>query len=344
VQGAVVILRNEDAAILAESGGRRVHGGRRATYTDFNRVTQALRQPGSAMKPFVYLAGFRAGLFDLDTLVPDEPLSVSMGRTRPPKWIANYDGRYKGSIPVRQALAESRNTVAVWIAQQLGIGAVLATASDLGIATPLQPYPTTALGASEVTLLELANGYRALASSLRARPHAIRAVTDSEGRRVYLRDDIGVPFGGDERALEQIREALRGSIRLPSGTARALDAPAFSIPVMGKTGTTNDFRDALFVGSTYGMEGITVAVRIGFDDFSPLGRGETGGRTALPIFRRIMEAVYAAGLAGSVPSFPDELEQGISAYLSGSTEDLQDSAEPARDAPAEPATVLLEAL
>ena len=104
-------------------------------------------------------------------------------------------------------------------------------------------------------------------------------------------------------------------IRLPGGTARALSGSAFPIPVMGKTGTTSEFRDALFVGSTYGPQGITVAVRIGFDDNRSLGRAETGGRIALPIFREIMLRVYQDSLVGTVPQFPREMEGRIDAYL-----------------------------
>ena len=104
---------------------------------------------------------------------------------------------------------------------------------------------------------------------------------------------------------------------MPTGTAHALDASFFPIPVMGKTGTTNEFRDALFVGSTYGPEGITVAVRIGFDDNRSLGPKETGGRVALPVFKEIMLRVYREKLAGPVPEFPAQMEQSINNYLKG---------------------------
>ena len=104
-------------------------------------------------------------------------------------------------------------------------------------------------------------------------------------------------------------------VRLPGGTAHALDGRDFPIPVMGKTGTTSDFRDALFVGSTYGRTGITVAVRIGFDDNRALGDQETGGRAALPIFREVMLRVYRDGLVGPVPEFPPAIEERIDQYL-----------------------------
>jgi membrane carboxypeptidase/penicillin-binding protein len=112
-----------------------------------------------------------------------------------------------------------------------------------------------------------------------------------------------------------IQEGLRGVIRLPEGTAHRLDSRDFPIPVMGKTGTTSDFHDALFVGSTYGRQGITVAVRIGFDDNRTLGDTETGGRTALPIFREVMLHVYERQLVGPVPQFPREIEARIDEYL-----------------------------
>ena len=153
-----------------------MYQGRAASYSDFNRATDALRQPGSAMKPIVYLAAFRLRTFTLQTLVPDKPISVPDGHADDLKWISNYDGLFKGPIPVREALAESRNAVAIWIAGQVGIDRVIRTARSLGMTTPLQPYPTTALGASEVTLLELAGAYRALASGVVIAPYVIRAV------------------------------------------------------------------------------------------------------------------------------------------------------------------------
>jgi membrane carboxypeptidase/penicillin-binding protein len=114
-----------------------------------------------------------------------------------------------------------------------------------------------------------------------------------------------------------IQEGLRGVVRIPSGTAHALDSHAFPIPVMGKTGTTNSYRDALFVGSTFGPNGITVAVRIGFDDNRSLGARETGALAALPVFREIMLKVYQDKLAGPVPVFPADIESNIDAYLNG---------------------------
>ena len=315
IQGSVVVLQNRDGRILAETGGRQVFNGRSASYSDYNRVTRSRRQPGSAMKPMVYLAAFRHGGFTLETLVPDEPISVSNGTGRPPKWIANYDGRFKGLIPIRQALAESRNAVAVWMSEQIGIDSVLGTSRSLGIQTPLERYPTTALGASEMNLLELANAYRTMASGIVAEPYVIEKVVRDSGEVIVSTRKSPLPVAIDRTALALIQEGLRGVVRLPTGTAHALASRGFPIAVMGKTGTTSGFRDAIFVGSTYGPDGITAAVRIGFDDNRSLGSRETGGRLALPVFQDVMLNVYREKIVGTAPPFPAGMEQRITASL-----------------------------
>jgi len=164
-----------------------------------------------------------------------------------------------------------------------------------------------------------------------AEPHVIDRVTDASGEVLYKSPRPGRKIGSD--ALSLIQEGLRGVIRLPEGTAHSLAGRDFPIPVMGKTGTTSDFRDALFVGSTYGPEGITVAVRIGFDDNRTLGTTETGGRTALPIFREIMLRVYREQLLGPAPRFPRKIEDGIDGYLALQTALKAVGAEPAPPAP-----------
>ncbi len=332
IQGSVVVLRNADAVILAEAGGRQVFKDRSTRYSDFNRVTGSLRQPGSAWKPMVYLAAFRQGL-DLDSTVPDEPIEVPLGGDdHAVKWISNYDNQFKGPIPARQALAESRNAVAVWIAREVGMDKVNRTARELGIRTPLNPYISTALGASEVRLLELADAYRAMASGVLAQPHVIARVTDASGGVVLYEASRTAPnirsAGPSSAELSLIQEGLRGVVRLPEGTAHVLDGLDFPIQVMGKTGTTSNFRDALFVGSTYGLQGITVAVRIGFDDNRALGEKETGSRAALPIFREIMLRLYQDQLVGPLPRFPCDIEARIDEYLA-----MQAVREAGRDEP-----------
>jgi penicillin-binding protein 1A len=316
VQGSVVVLNNRDGSILSEVGGRQTYRGRNTTYSDFNRVRQAMRQPGSAMKPIVYLAAFSTGNFNLETLVPDEPISVPDRNPDVPKWIANYDGKFKGLIPVREALAESRNAVAIWITEKIGIGAVLRTSRKLGVQTTLQPYATTALGASEVSLIELATAYRSIATGVLVVPYVIRSV-ERTGEVIAGPKHTGANVAIPTEMLALIQEGLRGVVRIPTGTAHALDSRGFPIAVMGKTGTTNEFRDALFVGSTYGADGITVAVRIGYDDNRTLGASETGGRVALPVFRELMLNVYRDRIVGAPPVFPNLMEERITTYLQG---------------------------
>jgi penicillin-binding protein 1A len=184
-----------------------------------------------------------------------------------------------------------------------------------------------------VTLLELASLYRSLASGLYSEPWLLERVTAASGLELY-RHVPREPRRLHHPSVDMIQEALRGAIRLPRGTGHAL--ASLDVPVMGKTGTTNDFRDALFVGATYGPSGVTVAVRVGFDDNRPLGPGETGARVALPIFKDAMVGLYARGLLGSPPPFPAVIEEGIDAYLAAldPTTPPPDDAAPAVAAPA----------
>ena len=203
------------------------------------------------MKPIVYLAAFRQGL-DLDTPVPDEPIEVAAGAGRGMKWIANYDNQFKGPIPVRQALASPATRGRVDRARDRRRQGD-PTARQLGIRTPLQPYISTALGASEVRLLELAGAYRAMASGMLAEPHVIDRVTDASGGVLY--EAPPRPCGNRLPRAEPDPGGAAGVVRLPEGTAHGLDRLDFPIPVMGKTGTTSDFRDALFVGPPTGGRG-----------------------------------------------------------------------------------------
>lgn len=316
IQGAVIVLRNDDAGILAEVGGRQIYRSRNLAYTDFNRAKHARRQPGSTFKPIVYLTAFRKKGFTLQDTAMDVRISLPMGPGQPRHVIGNYDGRYKGAIPVRQALAESRNAAAIWLTYRSGgIKEVIETAQLLGIKTKLEPYPTTAIGASVVNLTELANAFRTIASGLQGQPHLIEKVTDRGNEALFSRKYESQGVLVEEEAIREIQEGLRGNVRLPNGTAHSLDSNDFPIPVMGKTGTTNDFRDAFFAGSTYGVGGITVVVWIGFDDYRQLAPRETGARAALPIVKEIMLEAYGQGLIGPVPTFPENIEKGIDTYL-----------------------------
>jgi hypothetical protein len=167
------------------------------------------------------------------TLVPDEPISVGTAADTPVDF--NYDGRFKGLIPMRQALAESRNAVAIWITEQRSDRRVLRTARRLGIRTPLRRYATTALGASEVNLLELATAYRTIASGVLVEPYVIKEITRESGDVVDGREHRSLPIAMADGALALIQEGLRGVVRIPAGTAHALDSQGFPIAVLGKS-------------------------------------------------------------------------------------------------------------
>ena len=356
IQGSVVVLRNNDGAILAEVGGLKTFKSKLISFTDFNRIRHSYRQPGSVFKPLVYLADFNNG-GTLEDMVLDAPIPVAMGWIqignkwvrRQPKWIANYDGKYKGKIKKRKALAESRNVPAVRTAKNIGMDKIAEVAKIMGIKTPLCAsdrignclkdtegnsvyYITTALGASEVSLLELTNAYRAMASERLAEPYVVSRVSNRYGETIFFKKNTSslIPdYLVSQDAIKMIQEGLRGVVRIPGGTAHSLDYSGFPI-VMGKTGTTNDFKDAWFIGSTFGLEGITIGVKIGFDDPSRgfdedrvfgvgpgrgLGDKETGGRTALPVFREMILGVYNGNILGPVPSFSEEIEKNIDNYL-----------------------------
>lgn len=157
---------------------------------------------------------------------------------------------------------------------------------------------------------------RRFPSGILADPHVVDRIERLDGEVVYSYQRPSCGSNAAMFGLSLIQEGLRGVVRIPSGTAHALDLRAFP-PVMGKTGTTNDYRDTLFVGSIYGPAGITVAVRIGFDDNRTLGRQKTGGRVALPVFREMMLKIYQEKLVGPPPPFPADIEKNIDAYLSG---------------------------
>ena len=269
VQGALVAIDNASGEIKAMVGGHDF--GR----SKFNRATQAYRQPGSAFKPFVYTLALEEGMTPKD-LVEDAPISFPNGGTT---WSPrNYDGKFEGPIPLRRAFARSRNVPAVRLANRFGIEEVLQTARRFGITSPaLAPYLPVALGAAEVTLLEMTSAYSTFGNDgVRVTPRYLRKVTDYEGatqeeQLVEVSDVVS-------RETARTMVALLQSV-VAEGTARR--ARALERAVAGKTGTTNDYTDAWFIGLT---PSLTCGVWVGFDQKRSLGRGETGGRAALPIW------------------------------------------------------------
>ncbi|MDP3793069.1 MAG: transglycosylase domain-containing protein [bacterium] len=339
-QCSAIVLKNNSGAILAEVGGRSVYQGRTYQYSDLNRVNRA-RQAGSSFKPFVYLTAFMNG-WKPDDIILDSPVAISMGYGRGNHWIHNYDGKYLGNITMCEALYRSRNAPTIrLVLNYLGTGSfddsgmkkVIDTTRLLGVKSPFHSdtdhlgrtvyYPTSALGASEMTVIELANAYREMASGVSAEPYIIQRVIDRNGKVLFEQKENRQISEISPEALDMIRSCLRKVVTQPGGTAYSLTLENFPVPIAGKTGTTDDFRNALFAGWTHGPEGITVVARIDFDDNHELGSGETGARTALPIVKEIFRKVYEQNLVGPAPQFPAHLEQWRTEHIAEDILDIQ---------------------
>jgi penicillin-binding protein 1B len=279
LQGVVLVLEPATGAIRAMVGGRDY-----AT-SQFNRATHARRQPGSCFKPFVYAAGFERtvrgdgqGLTPA-TLLDDSPLEmVSGGETWRP---ANYDGEYRGWVTVRTALEQSLNVPTVRAAQRVGLERVVDTARRMGIESPLRSLPSLALGTIEVTPLELAAGYSTLARLGRqSRPWVIREIVDRDGN-VLFRSRASWSRAISPQATYLVNRILHGV--LTEGTARSAGSLGYHGGASGKTGTTDDTRDAWFVGYS---DRLLSLVWVGKDDNSETGL--TGATGALPIWVDLM--------------------------------------------------------
>jgi len=254
-------------ALAPDGAVRAMAGGRDYAESQFNRVVQARRQPGSAFKLFVYLAALRAGMAP-DSPVEDAPLRIDDWQPR------NYAERYLGPTDLRTAFAQSLNSAAVWVQEAVGRERVIALAEAMGIASPLRPHPSLALGSAEVTLLELTAAYAAVLAAVgRVEPYVVRAIA-APGHAAFQRRRPAPPHAEWPRA--QILELLRAAVQFGTGRAAGLE-----VPVFGKTGTTQDHRDAWFIGFT---RDLVVGVWVGNDDNAPM-RGITGGGLPAEIWR-----------------------------------------------------------
>jgi penicillin-binding protein 1A len=270
VEGALVALEPATGEVKALVGGYDFER------SEFDRALQSYRQPGSAFKPFVYLAALDSGYTLADTLF-DEPTVFLDNRTNVEYQPENYTREYYGTLTLRTALEESRNIVSVKLLNQVGYRRAIDMAAKMGIRSHLSPYPSLALGASEVSLWDMVSAYSVLANQgIRVEPHLIRRVIDREGKlreethpevREVLREDIAYLMA---YALQGVTETGTGS------AARVLKRP-----IAGKTGTTDDLADAWFVGFT---PSLVVGVWVGFDQKKSLGVDETGAHVALPIW------------------------------------------------------------
>lgn len=283
-QGAVVIIDPRDRAVRALVGG--------VSYaaSPFNRAIQAKRQPGSAFKPFVWGAALETRKYSPASQVLDAPETWPMGNGK--VWQPrNYTKKFEGLMSLRRALAESKNTVAVKLAHDVGVPAVQSFARRAGITSPLVDNLTLALGGAEVTPFELANAYATIAANgLHSEPRFVTSVTGPDGPIDLPLTRVRGPIAPaiDAGAASVLRSLMRSVVT--DGTARSLKR--IDRPVVGKTGTTNEARDAWFVGM---VPEAVCATWIGFDDSRPIGNREGGGRTAAPVALAFFEAVSATG-------------------------------------------------
>ena len=275
VQGALLALDNSSGDIKAMVGGRSFEESK------FNRATQALRQVGSSFKPYIYTAAIDEGMTPDDTVL-DAPVSFPGGPSGP--WVPhNYDGKFEGVITFRRALAHSRNIPAVKVTERVGgIKTVIEYARKFGITSPLPPYLPVALGAADITLFEQTAAFTTFPNDgVRVAPRSIRKVEDHDGR-VLEENYPEVKDVVSARTARVMVSMLREVVL--HGTAAA--AAKMNHPLGGKTGTTNDFTDAWFIGFSPSM---TCGVWVGFDEKKTLGNKETGAVAALPIWMDFMK-------------------------------------------------------
>ena len=268
-QGALLALA-PDGAVRAMAGGR-AYG-----QSQFNRATQAKRQPGSAFKPFVYLAALEQGMHP-GSIMRDSPVVLNKWRPR------NFKNAYLGDVTLRQALAESINTVAVKLSETAGRSRVIAAAHRMGIVSELTSSPAVALGVSEVTLLELTSAYAPFSNGGYAVvPYGIVEVRTPEGRVLYRREHDTGPQVIDGRAYDQMNDMLSYALSQGTGRAARLNHHAAA----GKTGTSQDYRDGWFIG--YSRQLVT-GVWFGNDDGASM-KGVTGGGLPARTWKTFMDA------------------------------------------------------
>ena len=283
VQGALMAIENSTGDVKALVGGRDFDESK------FDRATQALRQVGSSFKPYVYTAAIDEGAKPDDTIL-DAPISVS---TPSGVWSPhNYDDKFEGVITLRHALAESRNIPAVKLAEKVGMPAVISYVHRFGITSRIEPYLPVALGAAEVTLQEQVSAYSTFPNDgVRVTPRFIRKVVDYDGHVLEenypeVKDVVSV---NTARTMTDLLEGV-----MQHGTGASAGAK-LKHALGGKTGTTNDFTDAWFIGFS---PSITCGVWVGFDEKKSLGNKEAGALAALPIWEDFMRA--------AIQDHPDE--------------------------------------
>jgi len=279
-QGALV-------AMTPDGTVRALVGGRNYGESQFDRAIDAKRQPGSAFKPFVYLTALEHGLTP-DTVREDAPIAIKGWKPE------NFEHQYLGPVTLKQALANSLNTVSVRLTLEVGPEAVVRTAYRLGIGSKLEPNASIALGTSEVSPLELVAAYATFANGgLAISPHVVSRVRTADGKTLYDRAEQPLGRVVDQRYVAMMNMMMHET--LVSGTARKADLPGWQ--AAGKTGTTEDFRDAWFVGYT---SHLVTGVWLGNDDNAPTKKA-VGGGLPVEIWSRFMRAAHAGVAPAALP-------------------------------------------
>lgn len=273
-EGALVSIEPQTGYVRAMVGGYDFFR------SEFNRAVQARRQPGSAFKPLVYIAALEAGL-TAATRIEDAPVAYAVGPNGQAWKPENYDRRFRGPTTLQQAIEESVNVVTIKVQEQIGLRQTIDVARRFGITSPLQANLSLALGTSDLTLLELTSAYGALGNEgVLVPPTAIRYVTDPQGK--LLEEHVPEGRAAISPAMAYvITHMLRGVVERGTGQA----AKALGRPVAAKTGTTNDYSNAWFIGFT---PRLATGVWVGYDRPRSLGKDETGSRVAVPIWMAFM--------------------------------------------------------
>jgi penicillin-binding protein 1A len=293
LQGAAIVMEAHTGDVLALVGGRDFQE------SQYNRATQAMRQPGSAFKPFVYAAALGAGV-PATHRVADQPIRMALDNRRywEPK---NYDGTYSGEVTLREGLVRSKNVVTVRLANEIGITRAVALAEEMGVAPRLPSNPSVVLGTAEVTPLNLTAAYAAFATlGYRPEPRFVTRVTDRNGRTVWAHEP------SVRRVLDPAIAFITTSILedvVNRGTGTAVRAVGFDGPAAGKTGTTQDAADIWFVGYTPEYVG---TFWLGFDKKKTVVRGATGGELAAPVWGRVMKRLRVGGEEWTPPAGVEE--------------------------------------
>ncbi len=278
LQAALIAIEPVTGHILAMVGGRDFNE------SQFNRAWQAVRQPGSAFKPLIYAVALDRG-FGASDILDDSPLTIKVDKNK--NWSPeNFTRSFQGPVTMRNALAQSLNIPTIRLLEKVGVDEAIRYSKKFGIKSPLGHYLSLALGSSDVTLFELTSAYTVFANhGVRIGPVSILTIADSSGRVLYANDAMPEQVVKAETAF-LTTNLLRGAIERGTGwKARALGRPA-----AGKTGTTNDYRDAWFIGYT---PGLVSGVWVGYDDHRSIGPKETGARAALPIWLEFMKKAHA---------------------------------------------------